>query len=144
MPRKMKSVINTIYESKLAELKSKIDTLHAPVKLTIVTVGDDPASKVYVRNKIRLFDELGLECNHVILAEESTKQADLDVLAQKAKHPILFQLPLPNGLIAPDLPAHVDVDGFGSEARGPTGIRAERSSSLHCTSDDRYYFCALW
>ncbi|MGF1718215.1 bifunctional 5,10-methylenetetrahydrofolate dehydrogenase/5,10-methenyltetrahydrofolate cyclohydrolase [Photobacterium chitinilyticum] len=131
MPRKMKSVINTIYESKLAELKSKIDTLHAPVKLTIVTVGDDPASKVYVRNKIRLFDELGLECNHVILAEESTKQADLDVLAQKAKHPILFQLPLPNGLIAPDLPAHVDVDGFGSEALGQLVLG--QNAVLPCT-----------
>ncbi|MCW8329874.1 bifunctional 5,10-methylenetetrahydrofolate dehydrogenase/5,10-methenyltetrahydrofolate cyclohydrolase [Photobacterium sp. SDRW27] len=114
----MKSVINTIFETKLAELKDKITTLSTSVRLTIVTVGDDPASKVYVRNKIRLFDELGLECQHITLAEATTVQADLDLLAENADHPILFQLPLPNGLVAPDLPATVDVDGFGSETLG--------------------------
>lgn len=114
----MKSVINTIYEAKLEELKSKITTLSMPVQLTIVTVGDDPASKVYVRNKIRLFDQLGLECHHITLAEETTVQADLDTLAANADHPILFQLPLPSGLTAPDLPVNIDVDGFGSASLG--------------------------
>lgn len=131
MLRKMKSVINTIYESKLAALKDKIATISAPVQLTIVTVGDDPASKVYVRNKIRLFDQLGLDCQHIILAEETTTQTDLDALAEKADHPILFQLPLPNGLIAPDLPATIDVDGFGSESLGQLVLG--QNAVLPCT-----------
>ncbi|MDV5168621.1 bifunctional 5,10-methylenetetrahydrofolate dehydrogenase/5,10-methenyltetrahydrofolate cyclohydrolase [Photobacterium rosenbergii] len=114
----MKAVINTLYEAKMAELKEKIDAESIPVQLTIVTVGDDPASKVYVRNKVRLFEALELPCHHIVLPEEGTTQADLDGLAAKADHPILFQLPLPNGLVAPDLPAAVDVDGFGSEALG--------------------------
>ncbi|WP_064609173.1 bifunctional 5,10-methylenetetrahydrofolate dehydrogenase/5,10-methenyltetrahydrofolate cyclohydrolase [Photobacterium sp. J15] len=127
----MKAVINTIYESKLATLKDKIAALSAPVQLTIVTVGEDPASKVYVRNKIRLFDELGLTCNHITLAEETTTQSDLDDIAAKAEHAILFQLPLPNGLEAPDLPASVDVDGFGSEALGQLVLG--QNSILPCT-----------
>ncbi|GAL03429.1 tetrahydrofolate dehydrogenase/cyclohydrolase catalytic domain-containing protein [Photobacterium aphoticum] len=114
----MKDVISSLYDSKMAALKAKIDAEKFDVKLTIVTVGDDPASKVYVRNKIRLFDELGLPCEHITLDEAGTTQADLDVLAANADHPMLFQLPLPNGLVAPDLPAAVDVDGFGSETLG--------------------------
>ncbi|KLV05228.1 methylenetetrahydrofolate dehydrogenase [Photobacterium aquae] len=114
----MKAAINTLYEQKLAELKAQIEADKLPVALTIVTVGDDPASKVYVRNKLRLFEELGLPCHHIVMPEVGTMQSDLDVLAANATHPILFQLPLPNGLVAPDLPAKVDVDGFGSEALG--------------------------
>lgn len=127
----MKAVINTLHETKLAELKDKIATLSLPVKLTIVTVGDDPASKVYVRNKIRLFDELGLACHHITLDEVGTTQSDLDGLAKKADHPILFQLPLPNGLVAPDLPAAIDVDGFGSEALGQLVLG--QNAVLPCT-----------
>ena len=81
----MKAVINTLFDTKLAELKEKIDTLSLPVQLTIVTVGDDPASKVYVRNKIRLFDELGLACHHIKLDEVGTTQSDLDGLAERAR-----------------------------------------------------------
>ncbi|MGF1681683.1 tetrahydrofolate dehydrogenase/cyclohydrolase catalytic domain-containing protein [Photobacterium minamisatsumaniensis] len=127
----MKSVISAIYEAKLAELKEQVVTLNKPVRLTIVTVGDDPASKVYVRNKVRLFDELGLECNHLTLDEAVTKQDDLDTLAEQTDHPILFQLPLPNGLVAPDLPAAIDVDGFGSETLGQLVLG--QNSILPCT-----------
>lgn len=127
----MKSVINTIYEDKLVELKNKISDQQLAVKLTIVTIGDDPASKVYVNNKIRLFSELNLECNHITLPQVGTSQSDLDGLAASATHPILFQLPLPNGLVAPDLPAVVDVDGFGSEALGLLVLG--QSAVLPCT-----------
>ncbi|MGF1723943.1 tetrahydrofolate dehydrogenase/cyclohydrolase catalytic domain-containing protein [Photobacterium nomapromontoriensis] len=127
----MKEVISSLYESKMAALKAKIDAEKFDVKLTIVTVGDDPASKVYVRNKIRLFDELGLPCEHIILDEAGTTQADLDGLAARADHPMLFQLPLPNGLVAPDLPAAVDVDGFGSETLGQLVLG--QNAVLPCT-----------
>lgn len=127
----MKEVISSLYESKMAALKEKIDTGKFDVKLTIVTVGDDPASKVYVRNKIRLFDELGLPCEHITLEEVGTTQADLDGLAARTNHPMLFQLPLPNGLVAPDLPAMVDVDGFGSETLGQLVLG--QNAVLPCT-----------
>ncbi len=114
----MKAFINTLYDNQLSSLKEVVEAKQLPVELTIVTVGDDPASKVYVRNKIRLFEALDLPCHHAVLDEATTTQADLDRLAQETKHPMLFQLPLPNGLVAPDLPAATDVDGFGSETLG--------------------------
>ncbi|USD63961.1 bifunctional 5,10-methylenetetrahydrofolate dehydrogenase/5,10-methenyltetrahydrofolate cyclohydrolase [Vibrio sp. SCSIO 43136] len=114
----MKKVISELHDATLSKLKQEIEKQNLSVELTIVTVGDDPASQVYVRNKIRLFEQLELPCHHLVLPEVGTTQNDLDGIAAKADHPILFQLPLPNGLIAPDLPASVDVDGFGSEALG--------------------------
>ncbi|WP_087018270.1 bifunctional 5,10-methylenetetrahydrofolate dehydrogenase/5,10-methenyltetrahydrofolate cyclohydrolase [Thaumasiovibrio subtropicus] len=127
----MKAFISELYDEQLSELKQQIAEKELAVELTIVTVGDDPASKVYVRNKVRLFENLGLPCHHLVLPEDGTTQADLDGLAQSTSHPILFQLPLPNGLEAPDLPATIDVDGFGSEILGQLVLG--QNAILPCT-----------
>lgn len=88
--------------------------------LTVVLCGDDPASQVYVNNKVKTCAELGMrsELKHL---QPSTTQADLMALvaqlnADPAVHGILVQLPLYKGLqdgpvllaIHPDK----DVDGF--------------------------------
>jgi methylenetetrahydrofolate dehydrogenase (NADP+)/methenyltetrahydrofolate cyclohydrolase len=88
--------------------------------LAVVLVGDDPASAVYVRNKLKATAECGLRSlEHVLPAD--TSEADVLALvarlnADPAVHGILVQLPLPRqidsdkvlGLIDPDK----DVDGF--------------------------------
>lgn len=38
-------------------------------KLVIISVGDDPASKVYVRNKMKAADEVGIEVEHRCFAD---------------------------------------------------------------------------
>ncbi len=100
-----------------AEMKAK----HGVVPgLAVVLVGDDPASGVYVRNKLKATAECGLKSfEHILPAD--TSEADLLALVAKlnadpAVHGILVQLPLPKqinadkvlGLIDPDK----DVDGF--------------------------------
>jgi methylenetetrahydrofolate dehydrogenase (NADP+) / methenyltetrahydrofolate cyclohydrolase len=72
--------------------------------LAAIEVGDHPASKIYVRNKIRACAEAGLYSEHVALPESVT---EADLLARIAQlnaapeiHGILVQLPLP-GHIAP-------------------------------------------
>ena len=100
-----------------AEMKAK----HGVVPgLAVVLVGNDPASGVYVRNKLKATAECGLKSfEHILPAE--TSEADLLALVAKlnadpAVHGILVQLPLPKqidadkvlGLIDPDK----DVDGF--------------------------------
>ncbi|SCM71902.1 bifunctional 5,10-methylene-tetrahydrofolate dehydrogenase and 5,10-methylene-tetrahydrofolate cyclohydrolase [uncultured Pleomorphomonas sp.] len=100
-----------------AEMKDK----HGVVPgLAVVLVGDDPASGVYVRNKLKATAECGLQSfEHILPAD--TSEADLLALVGKlnadpAVHGILVQLPLPKqidadkvlGLIDPDK----DVDGF--------------------------------
>jgi len=100
-----------------AEMKAK----HGVVPgLAVVLVGNDPASGVYVRNKLKATAECGLKSfEHILPAD--TSEADLLALVAKlnadpAVHGILVQLPLPKqidadkvlGLIDPDK----DVDGF--------------------------------
>ncbi|MBS1183972.1 MAG: folD [Proteobacteria bacterium] len=100
-----------------AEMKDK----HGVVPgLAVVLVGDDPASGVYVRNKLKATAECGLKSfEHILPAD--TSEADVLALvgrlnADPAVHGILVQLPLPKqidadkvlGLIDPDK----DVDGF--------------------------------
>ena len=51
-------------------------------KLAVIMVGDDPASKIYVRNKNRACQEIGIEFEEYLL-EENIKQEDLNNLIKK-------------------------------------------------------------
>jgi methylenetetrahydrofolate dehydrogenase (NADP+)/methenyltetrahydrofolate cyclohydrolase len=88
--------------------------------LAVILVGDDEASAVYVRNKARACDELGMYSVVHKLPAETTKE-ELIVLvrecnADKALHGILVQLPLPKHLDALEILREVDpnkdVDGL--------------------------------
>ncbi|MGD1523957.1 tetrahydrofolate dehydrogenase/cyclohydrolase catalytic domain-containing protein [Vibrio harveyi] len=127
----MKEIINTIHNVKLDTIQTEITGLGLKPKLTLVSVGNDPASQVYMRNKKRLLGDAGVQVNHIELDEHTATQSDLDAIAESLDHPALFQLPLPKGLYAPDLPVHFDADAFGSEALGQ--LTLGNSSILPCT-----------
>ena len=88
--------------------------------LAVVLVGENPASQVYVRNKIKTCGELGIKSTFKKLDDTITTEQLLDVIhqlnADDAVHGILVQLPLPKQIdedkvlyaIDPDK----DVDGF--------------------------------
>lgn len=88
--------------------------------LAVVLVGDDPASAVYVRNKHRACEEVGIRSEVHVLPKETTEEELLTLLsamnADPAIHGILVQLPLPKHIsekrvinaISPDK----DVDAF--------------------------------
>ncbi len=88
--------------------------------LAAVLVGDDPASAIYVRNKRRACDEVGMVSDTIILPADSTNEQVLDII-QKLNddprfHGILVQLPLPpqvdERLIIESLDPGKDVDGL--------------------------------
>ena len=88
--------------------------------LAAVRVGDDPASAVYVRNKIRACEELGIRSEHLALPE-STSQTELLALltslnSRSDVDGILVQLPLPSHIDESAIIEAVnplkDVDGF--------------------------------
>ena len=88
--------------------------------LTVVLVGEDPASQVYVRNKAAACKAAGMN-GHVVRLPESTSQAELlaevDRLnADAAVHGILVQLPLPRqideSIVVERVDPRKDVDGF--------------------------------
>ncbi len=112
-----------IAEQVRAEWKLRADSLIArgvTPGMAVIIVGDDPASKVYVANKVKACAQLGLYSIHVELPADTTEAALLAEVAALNNDPkihgILVQLPLPRHLdshkvieaINPDK----DVDGF--------------------------------
>lgn len=88
--------------------------------LAVVLVGEDPASQVYVRNKIKRAKEVGIySIEHKLPASCSQEQLDslIKTLNQDASvHGILVQLPLPAHLnedaVIQSIATEKDVDGF--------------------------------
>lgn len=128
-----KDVSNKIIE----ECKNRLRYFYNQTKvLAIVTLGDDEASKVYVRNKIRKVEELGFTAMHVRLSETCTYNtlSRFVELLNEDQHVkgIIIQKPLPlhlmtwedkiDNLITPKK----DIDGFGTlshhDACTPKGI----------------------
>ena len=88
--------------------------------LTVVRVGNDPASSVYVGNKVRTAEEVGIRSEHLHLDEGSSADEILD-LVERLNHNndvdgILVQLPLPKHVaergILERIAPEKDVDGF--------------------------------
>ena len=88
--------------------------------LAVVIVGDDPASKVYVRNKALACEKAGMHSEVHALPADTTQHRLLDFVrrlnADPALHGILVQLPLPKQLdsraVIEAIAPHKDVDGF--------------------------------
>jgi len=106
-----------------AEWKLRADRLNAlgiAPGLAVVMVGDNPASQIYVRNKIKACRELGVHSGEHLLAGDSSLAAVLALIdrlnADSAVHGILVQLPLPAQLASPAVIERIspdkDVDGL--------------------------------
>jgi len=102
-----------------AEVKAEIERgLRA--SLAAVRVGDDPASAVYVRNKIRACEEVGIRSEHHALPESTTTEQLLELITSLNTRDdvdgILTQLPLPahidEAAIIEAMNPLKDVDGF--------------------------------
>ena len=107
-------------------------------RLAVIIVGSDPASEVYVRNKQRTCEELGIRSDHIALPAETSKEELLACIEElnvdPEVHGILVQLPLPAQIAEDeeDILSHIDprkdVDGFhpvnvGHLVLGAPGLR---------------------
>ena len=113
----------TIAQQVRAEWKVRADALKArgiTPGMAVVIVGNDPASKVYVANKVKACAELGLYSIHRELPADVTEAqllSEVEALNNDPKiHGILVQLPLPKHLDANKVIEAInpdkDVDGF--------------------------------
>ncbi|TVR00037.1 MAG: bifunctional methylenetetrahydrofolate dehydrogenase/methenyltetrahydrofolate cyclohydrolase FolD [Desulfovibrionales bacterium] len=116
----------TIREELQREVADLAASRPKPPGLAVVLVGDDPASRIYVRNKERACAEVGIVSRSLRLSEDVT-QDHLEGLirelnADRSVHGILLQLPLPQGLKAQRclelIDPKKDVDGFHPENMG--------------------------
>ena len=113
----------TIAQQVRAEWKIRADALKArgiTPGLAVIIVGEDPASKVYVANKVKACAELGLHSEHIAMPADTPEAALLAKIAELNRDPkihgILVQLPVPkhidsNKVLEAIDPAK-DVDGF--------------------------------
>jgi len=105
-------------------------------RLVVVRVGDDPASRVYIRAKIRACEQVGILGGEFELPGDATESDVLQRVgalnADPSVHGILVQLPLPAAIrphrIADHIAPHKDVDGlhalnFGRLLQGEEGFR---------------------
>lgn len=107
-----------------AALKEKVDSFPALYgrvpHLVVIRVGEDPASVVYVRNKAKACEEIGIRNTTIVLPEETPEDELLgkiaDLNADDATDGILVQLPLPKHISEAKVIAAIsrekDVDGF--------------------------------
>lgn len=102
----------------LTEAKKQIEILPTKPKLTIITIGEDDASKVYVRNKIKTATSLGIEVKHVQLnGEIEQEEAERIIIDESIEtDAIMLQLPIPKHLdekiLINLIPQEKDVDGL--------------------------------
>jgi methylenetetrahydrofolate dehydrogenase (NADP+) / methenyltetrahydrofolate cyclohydrolase len=125
-----------------AALKQKVDALvQRGVRpgLTVIIAGDDPASKVYVRNKTGACAEIGVRSQQIDYPASVTQEELIarvkELNADPAVHGILVQLPLPKHIdsarVLETIAPAKDVDGFHEANLG--ALMAGRPGVVPCT-----------
>lgn len=110
-------------------------------KLVVILVGENPASQVYVNNKIKLFREAGFDSQSFIYKSNETNEEDLVTLintlnTENDVHGILVQLPLPPQFnqekILNAISPKKDVDGFLAQNIGALAC-GDFTHAIACT-----------
>ncbi len=118
----------TLSEKMLSEIaQERVELKAEDVVLTVVSVGDDPASAVYVKNKKKACEKVGFIFKHITLDGHATA-ADVQQAISKElgnSSGIIVQMPLLSdhitkeeaAKISSSVPGMLDVDGFGAETK---------------------------
>jgi len=122
------------------DLADEVATMDIKPGLAVILVGDDPASHVYVRNKIKACEKAGIESFEARLPEQAT-QAEIAAEIQAFNdnpnvHGILMQLPVPDHLDSDALVQMIDpakdVDGLSFINQGKL-VAGDKSGLIPCT-----------
>lgn len=125
-----------------SDLKKEIENLKPKginLGLAVILVGEDSASKVYVRNKKKCCDELGIFSKEFCFPENTSEKEILDLIEKlnqdKKINGILVQLPLPSHInqkvITESILPEKDVDAFHSSTIG--NLLTNHTKLLPCT-----------
>ncbi len=122
-----------------AEVAARVATLSFTTGLTVVLVGDDPASAIYVRNKDRAATGAGIAARTLRLPADTTEAALLATIAALNADPtvdgILVQMPLPKQIrpqaVIEAIDPAKDVDGLHPVNAGR--LRDARPALVPCT-----------
>lgn len=124
------------------KLKEKCEELinkHIQPKLAVIMVGDNPASKVYVKNKSKVCNEVGILYEEYLLEEDTTQEELIKLIKKlnedKSINGILLQSPIPQHLDINEAFKAItyakDVDGFTPSSVGKLCIGED--TFISCT-----------
>ena len=124
--KRISSEIKDEVRSEVAALKER----GRAVTLAVILVGDDPASKVYVRNKKKACEYTGIQSVSIELPADTSEDVLLGEISRLNSDPsvdgILVQLPLPEGIdehrVIGAIDPSKDVDGFEPVSVGALSI----------------------
>lgn len=114
--------------------------------LAVIIVGENPASQIYVRSKVRACEKVGIKSKKISLLETISEKELLNTINDLNKddsiHGILVQLPLPKHInekkICNAIDTKKDVDGFKAENLGKIMI-GEKDGYVPCTPQGIMY-----
>jgi methylenetetrahydrofolate dehydrogenase (NADP+)/methenyltetrahydrofolate cyclohydrolase len=127
----------------LAEVKADVAALREATgvqpTLAVILVGDDPASQIYVRNKKRAADDVGITARDYLFPQGCTQAELLETIAginrDPSVHGVLLQLPLPKGMDEDQAVAAIapgkDADGLHPTNLGQ--LLAGKPGAIPCT-----------
>lgn len=121
-----KQTSKKIKENIKLEVTKLIELTNATPTLAIVQVGNNPASQIYVRNKIKAASFCNIQTKHIHLEETITTSELLSIIDElnndKSINGIIAQLPLPKHINEDIIINHIkeekDVDGFSINCKG--------------------------
>ena len=123
----------TLSQKVLEQVKEQVVKMDIKPHLVVILVGDDAASRVYVRNKQKAAEKVGINSTVIELPYEISEAELLNIIEEnnndKAVTGILVQLPLPEHIdknkVVTAISAKKDVDGFTPENVGRLAIGLE-------------------
>lgn len=121
-----RAVATRIREQVAQEVSARLEAGQPAPGLATILVGDDPASALYVANKRRAVEEVGMADFHRHLSAQATREEVVEAIEQANRDPavsgILLQLPVPAGLDGAELTTLIapgkDVDGLTPVSAG--------------------------
>lgn len=133
-----------VASSLLSDVKAEIDELKASghaLKLVVVTVGEDPASKVYVGHKEKACNKVGMDFEWMTFDESLTEEALIKQVNLLNEDPsvtgMIVQLPLPKHIdsakVIKAINPYKDVDGFHAYNVGKMVLSKEFEDLAPCT-----------
>ena len=135
-----------ILEKLTKQIKNIKEQTNKVPGLGVIMVGEDAASKVYVRSKIKNCAKVGILSKEVILPNDTTEEElllEIDKLNKdKEIHGVLVQLPLPRHIsekkVCEAIDINKDVDGFKAENIGKV-LLGEEDGMVSCTPQGIMY-----
>lgn len=135
---------NQISKSILDELKNKCSEyikVNKKICMVDIMVGDDEASKVYIENKKKKFDYVGIEFQQLVFNSDISESELISKIEElnndNTVNAIFIEMPLPKGInekhIIDKIAPNKDVDGFGVKSLG--ALLQGNSGFFPCTAE---------